>query len=97
MLSVGKHSSCEELPDFPFFKKCKDKVQEKDEVHVAASPSGPTYTVSNSPSKRVGLRNQCIDQLSKWHELLNAGAIDQTQYDELKEIILGDIKKNVTK
>lgn len=88
MLNVGKHSSYEEPPDFPFFKKCKKKVQINDKV--AASPSGPTC---NSPSKRVGLRTQCIDQLSKWHELLNAGAIDQTQYDELKETILGDIKK----
>lgn len=89
MLNVSKHSSYEEPPDFPFFKKCKEKVQVKDKV--AASPSGST--MSNSPSKRVGLRTQCIDQLSKWHELLNAGAIDQTQYDELKETILGDIKK----
>ena len=48
---------------------------------------------TNSPTKRVGLRAQCIDQLSKWHALLTAGAIDQAQYDELKETILGDIKK----
>ena len=48
---------------------------------------------SNSPTKRVDLRMQCIDQLSKWHALLTAGAIDQGQYDELEETILGDIKK----
>ena len=49
------------------------------------STSGPT--ISNLPSKRIRLRTQCVDQL------LNAGAIDQTQYDKLKETILSDIKK----
>ena len=98
MLNVGKHSSYDEPPDFPFFKKRKEKRSDA-QRSGSSSDSGSTATISsmststNSPSKRVGLRTQYIDQLSKWHSLLNTGAIDQAQYDELKEAILGDIKK----
>jgi len=35
---------------------------------------------------------QCIDQLSKWHVLLELGAITEAQYNELKATILDDIK-----
>lgn len=99
MLNVGKHSSYDEPPDFPFFKKRKEKRSDAQQSSVltdsasTSSLSTSTASVCNSPSKRVGLRTQCIDQLSKWHSLLNTGAIDQAQYDELKEAILGDIKK----
>ena len=54
--------------------------------HSSVSPSS-----SKSPSKRVGVRTQCIDQLSKWHELLTKGAISQSQYEELKQTILKDM------
>ena len=90
MLNVGRHSSYDEPPDFPFFKRPKN------DKHSGASVSGTSSAVStaaDSPTKRVGLRAQCIDQLSKWHALLIAGGIDQQQYDELKDTILGDIKK----
>ena len=43
-----------------------------------------------SPGKRINLRSECMDQLNKWHGLLEKGAISQTQYDEFKKII-GDI------
>jgi len=35
---------------------------------------------------------QCIDQLSKWHVLLESEAITEAQYNELKATILDDIK-----
>ena len=97
MLNVGRHSYYDEPPDFSFFKKRKEKRSGAQHSAVS-SDSGPIAstslsTATNSPSKRVRLRTQCIDQLSKWHSLLNTGAIDQAQYDELKEAILGDIKK----
>ena len=49
--------------------------------------------ISSSPSKRLGLRGDCIEQLSKWYNLLEKGAISRQQYDELKEAIMGDISK----
>lgn len=33
------------------------------------------------PSKRVGFRGESIEQLSKWHTLLEKGAITVQQYD----------------
>lgn len=85
VLHRGSHSSYDEPPDFPFFKK----------PHKAAKDASacPSTSVANSPTKRFGLRTQCIEQLSKWYALLNAGGIDQSQYEELKDIILGDLKK----
>ena len=102
MLNMGKHSSYDEPPDFPFFKKPKDKIKNAVATSADAATSSVATTIAvttaatvaaNSPTKRVGLRAQCIDQLSKWHALLTAGAIDQSQYEDLKETILGDIKK----
>ena len=91
MLNVGKHHSYDEPPDYPFFKKHKERINHASPNTSVAATS--TSSVANSPTKRFGLRAQCIDQLSKWHALLTAGGIDQAQYDELKETILGDIKK----
>ena len=48
---------------------------------------------SVSPGKRINLRGQCVDQLLKWHELLEKGAISTAQYDELKSTIMDDVKK----
>ena len=89
MLNVGKHSSCDEPPDVPFFKRPKEKPKDAG-PSVTLQPQ--TSSSANSPTKCVGLRAQCIDQLSKWHALLVAGGIDQAQYDKLKDTILGDIK-----
>ena len=38
------------------------------------------------------LRTTCTDQLSKLHDLLQSGAISQVQYDEMKDIIMKDMK-----
>lgn len=79
-----------------FFKKPKDKIKGTTHSASVATPSAAAISVplaANSPTKHVGLRAQCIHQLRKWHALLTTGAIDQGQYEELKETILGDIKQ----
>ena len=73
MLNVGKHSSYDEPPDLPFFRGRKERAKDD-------GPSQPPTSSSGSPTKRIGLRAQCIDQLSKWHAFLVAGGIDQAQY-----------------
>ena len=52
-----------------------------------------TQAVPLSPGKRVTIRGLCVDQLSKWHDLLEKGAITDEQYTELKSTILDDVKK----
>ena len=46
-----------------------------------------------SPAKRITLRSECIDQLDKWHKLMEKGAISTDQYNDLQDTIMNDIKK----
>ena len=34
-----------------------------------------------APAKRVSLCTECIEQLQKWHNLMESGAITKPQYD----------------
>ena len=80
MVHLGTHQSLEFAPDKPFFRTGK-------------KTSSTTMSVATglSPSKRLNLRSQCIEQLRNWHELLERGAITQLQYDGLAETILKDM------
>ena len=76
MIHMGKHESRQIPPDLSYFGRLK----------TISDPSS-----SMSPGKRINLRSECMDQLNKWHGLLEKGAISQTQYDEFKKKIIGDI------
>ena len=78
MYVMKKHDSLEIPPDKPFWKTPK-------------TPSSNSTPVS--PGKRINLRGQCVDQLLKWHELLEKGAITKEQYDDFKSTILDDVNK----
>ena len=67
-------------------------VERKVAVSVIAQLSTTTSSGSRSPTKCLNLRTECIDQLSKWHSLLQGGAISQDQYDEMKNTIMEDMK-----
>ena len=58
---------------------------------VACCDTSTSNTLS--PGKRISYRSECIDQLDKWHALLEKGAISNTQFQELQQTILGDIKQ----
>ena len=79
MLQMKKHDSYEEAPKKPFFK---------------TALKGATSKVSDSmsPGKRIQYRSQCIDQLDKWHVLKTRGVITESQYAEMQDAILSDIK-----
>ena len=47
-----------------------------------------------SPQKRVSLRTECIDQLNKWHGLLENHIITQEEYDKVQQTILKDIMQD---
>ena len=38
----------------------------------------------------MSLRSELIDQLEKWHKLLDSGAVSQEDYDDLKSKILSN-------
>ena len=71
LLEMGKCNSCEDQPDKPFFKGRKSAGT------VAKKP----VSAGMSPVKRVNMRSELIDQLQKWHQLLELGAISHTQYN----------------
>lgn len=50
-------------------------------------------TVGVSPGKRLSFRSECIDQLDKWHQLMERGVVSNEEYGDLQEKILADIKK----
>ena len=82
---MKKHSSYDEPPDKPFFRNSKS-VKGKTNTSSSGSSDGM------SPAKRINLRTECINQLDKWHMLLEKGAITSDQYQQLQDTILGDIK-----
>ena len=87
LLHVGKHNSYETPPNLPYFGKRRGGTEELEKAKSI------DIHVSCSPSKRLGLRGECIEQLSNWHALLDKGAISVQQYNDLKETILGDLFK----
>ena len=80
-----KHSSTDESPDHPFFTSRKKSGSQCDSPRTTSSRS-------RSPTKRPNLRTECTNQLSKWHSLLQGGAISQDQYNEMKDMITEDMK-----
>lgn len=83
LINIGKHDSYDEPPNYPFFTGNKKKS--------VTGNSGPSSSV-DSPTKRLGFRTQCIEQLTSWHHLYESGAVTQEQYEKLKDSILGDIQ-----
>lgn len=78
LIQMDKHKSYSLPPDMPYFKKGNTR---------AASDS----TTGVSPCKRVTMRTACIEQMDKWHSLLEKGGITQQQYDTLQEKIMSDM------
>ena len=82
---MGKHESYEEPPDKAFFRGKKSSA--------LSAVNTPTQPFSISLGKKVNMCTELINQLEKWYQLLEMGAISQTQYAELKDTILLDIKE----
>ena len=52
-----------------------------------------TLGAASSPGKRIQLRTQCIDQLTKWHKLMEDEVISTEEYQEMHKTIMNGIKK----
>ena len=91
MIRLKTHDSLETPPDKPFFRGHKRKA-----VVDSQSPSGKVpeskRPAAISPGKKLNMRSELINQLEKWHNLLDSCVITQRDYDELKEKIMSDIK-----
>ena len=107
MIEMGKHDSITQAPKKRFFQSSSSSANDEASTSApstATTSSSTTCTTSTtvsasiatlvtSPGRRVSIRSECIDQLQKWHALLDCGAISKDQYDELQATILSDIRK----
>ena len=66
MIRLGKHKSIDEPPDKPFWRGRKRKE--------VLQPS-PRKIADISPSKKVSVRSELLDQLAKWHSLNKSGVV----------------------
>ena len=90
MVQMGKHVSTEVPPALPYFGKAKSSNEKQEaEIQLTQQSSPPSAVLS--PGKRISLRSECMDQLSKWYSHLEKGVISQSKYEELQGTILGDI------
>ena len=79
LIQMKKHSSYDEPPEKPFFHS----------THKSTS----TPALTTSPSKRINMRGQCVDQLLKSHQLFEKGVITKEEYNQFQASILNDVKK----
>ena len=79
LIQMKKHASYDNPPDMPYFKKALDNSA------LVSAEAGI------SPCKKLNMRTACIEQLDKWHGLLEKGGITQGQYTQLQEKIMSDM------
>ena len=96
LIHIGKHESRTQPPDFPFFRgkssSKKVNVSKPGKPEEDSSAAGETpVSAAVSPGKRIALRTKCIEQLEKWHSLLEKGVVTEEQYSKLQQSILSDI------
>ena len=71
---MKKYESYEDPPDKPFFGKSRKKTL-----------STATRAVV-SPGKRLSMQSECIDQLDKWHKLMECGGISPEEYNTILDV-----------
>lgn len=90
MIQLKTHDSLDDPPDKPFFRGNKHRNTDSPSRRPPESKRQPASVVS--PGKKFNMRSELINQLEKWHKLLDSNVITQSAYDDLKEKILIDIK-----
>ena len=89
LINMKKHQSFDDPPDKPFFRGSSKKVftQKSSDIPNATG----VVCQGISPSKRIGLRTELLDQLDKLSALLDKGIIDHSKYEQLHDSIIADI------
>ena len=93
LIQMKKHTSYEVPPNKGFWKVGRQLKKSKDTISTAgqneaefdcgdnighsSSTDSSDATICISPSMRVNLRGQCVQQLLQLHELLQKGGINQ--------------------
>ena len=76
-------------PDKPFWRGRK----RQQDSSQSSSPTSKRSSNAVSPSKKVSIRSELLDQLSKWHKLSECRVVSNTEYEDLKKKILSDINQ----
>ena len=94
---MGKYDSYDNPPDLPYFvgrKSARNSTAGSTSVLASATlPQSTPTPQPQSPGKRIRYRSECMDQLTKWHSLMEKGIITQEPYQGFVGTILNDIKK----
>ena len=88
LINMKKHQSFDDPPDKPFFRGSSKKVFRQQSSDI---PNATCMLHEGiSPSKRIGLRTELLDQLDKLSALLEKGIIDHAKYEQLHDSIIAD-------
>ena len=88
LINMKKHQSFDDPPDKPFFRESSKKVF-KQKSSDTPNASGMVHE-GISPSKRIDLHTELLDQLDKLSALLEKGIIDRAKYEQLHDSIIAD-------
>ena len=93
---MGKHDSYDSPPDLPFFVGKKVPTKASTPV-VATAVVTQGYAGSSSQPESLGkcirYHGECMDQLTKWHSLMEKGIITEEQYQGFVRKILMILRK----
>ena len=82
MIKMGKHESYDEAPDKPFWRGRKRQCTDHQHESQSSSKRPASSNTIASPSKKVGMRTELINQLQQWHALLMSGVLSQSEYEK---------------
>ena len=98
MIRLGKRESTDESPDKPYWRS-----RRRHQTTVTLSELPPAKKVASSvnkgtgacvsPTKKVSVQSELLNQLAKWHKLNETGVVTDVEYEDLKKAILSDIKQ----
>ena len=87
MIHLGSHDSLDEPPDKPFWTGRRHHHDRKRQYVETVSTASPPKR------SKVSVRSELLAQLDKWHKLSEAGVVGDSEYEDLKNNILSDIKQ----
>ena len=95
LINMGKHSSYEAPPNYPFFRKHGTPLSTLKSDGSSTSSGTSSTAVSTaqgiSQAKRSNFRSQYMTQMKEGYSLLDCGAITKDEYEAQKSKIMEDL------